>query len=132
MVSWRIFHGLHQQVDHPGVKVSSIDELAVDEDSNLKRIMPQTDFEQIFELGLLDQVLGRPSKLGLVVFSAVHFENNVDVICGDQEALSKIHGGSLVQIKVDGYFFKIGLTVFSVGVAQELLRLLEGVLQAHF
>ena len=79
----RFPNGLENNVKDAGSDVDlGVQELSVDEDCNLERVISQTNDEQVDELFVRDLVLLGVQKLLVVVLFAVHLEHNVDVLLG--------------------------------------------------
>jgi hypothetical protein len=53
-------------------------------------------------------------ELLVIIFFAVHLEDNVNVVGCDEEALSIVLSNSFFNVVVDDYFLVVCLVVFSV------------------
>jgi hypothetical protein len=88
---------------------------SVDNHSNLEGITLDADYEQINELLVWNLIFFCGYKWLIVVFFAIHLENNVDIISCHQELLSVVLGYSLFNgTIIDHDFFIVSLVVLSV------------------
>lgn len=115
MIKHWFFDGSHENIHHLLIKISTWRDVeAVNEDSNLKGIILQTDDEELNELLMSDLILFRFLKLRCIVFFAVHTENDIDILCCLEEPFSVVLGYSWFNVVVDYDFLIVGLVIDSV------------------
>lgn len=77
----RLSDGAHEDVHHSVVHIIvGIQIACVNQDSDPKRVVPQTNDEEIDKLAVSDLILGRQLELIIVVLLAIHFEDDVDIL----------------------------------------------------
>lgn len=89
-------------------------ESEVDLHGDLERITFEADAKQFDELFVRDLLEVYFQKVANVVIFAVHFQDEVDLFCRSEEALSIILSDTGLDGVVDEDFFVVGLSVLSV------------------
>lgn len=116
MVLDRVIDCSHYDRHHPLVHVNlSVQVISVDQHGNLETVISQTNDEEVTILFRSNVRLLGPHKLLIVVFLAVHLEDNVDVLSCHKESLSVVLNNSSLNIIIDNNFLIVSLVIFSVG-----------------
>jgi len=86
----------------------------VQQDSDFVGVILKANLKEINELPMSDLAFGRALELLVVVLLAVHFKNDEDLFCRDEESLPVVLGDASLNLVVDHDFFVESLAVPSI------------------
>tara|TARA_B110000285_G_C14925223_1_gene514663 strand:+ start:456 stop:806 length:351 start_codon:yes stop_codon:yes gene_type:complete len=88
---------------------------SVDQHSNLEGVILDANGKQVDELFVSNLFLLGGNKFLIIVFFAVHFKNDVNIVCCDEKSLSVVLGFSVLDRATgDNDLFVVSLVVLSV------------------
>jgi hypothetical protein len=111
----RLLYRAEEYVHHSLIHIEGCHIAGVDQECNAERVILQTNGKQFNHLFMAYGIFGGTQKLFIVVFLAVHFKYDVDILGRCQESLSVILGHARLHVIIDDDLFIVCLVILPVG-----------------